>query len=875
VTEDSIADHGADVDPVAVFKKRLQQFQVDCGGPSIRDLERLFAKVGRPQSRSVIQAKLTGRTKPDWAFVESFVEACVLHAGTGRDPDLPMWRDHHNRMQVALARRRAAAPAGPTPPATPAGPTAPAAEPGDPQLAEEATRPGDPHPAAPAPRAGNPQPAPEASQLGDPYRTRDGAQPGNPQPTRPENPQPAPEAARPGDPQPASRSGWGELARARADLAAVIARQWAAEAEARSLYRPDPVRVRWSRTRRPVMPADATPGSARPRWPDSRGELSDLVAQFRRLPTRQMVVIGEPGAGKTVAAIVLTLGLLRDPEPGDPVPVLLTVAGWNPHREHLQTWLARRITEEYPGLANTKIYGPDAAKRLVADGHILPVLDGLDETSPDLCAAAIDALDRASGGGRPFVVTCRREQYEEAVQREGVILASALVVEIEPVVLADAAEFLMARQRQGDTRWATVLDHLRAHPDAPLAQALSTPLMVDLARSAYAGVTADPGELIDSARFPSRTAIEEHLLDSFLPNAYAQGPRPPAAADRPVAAQLYTPAQAQGWLAFLARHLTAGQTRDISWWTMISGLPPLTRGLVLGLPASLAFFLTGLLAGGPLVGAVYGLATAAAGVLANGFASRPEPQHVEMRFRGTGARFAGRFAIGIAIGVALGLGWSLSVGLIALLALVFGAGIGLHVWLEAPAEVNRVADPVLNLRQDRLAAYAFALSYAMSLGLFYGVANTFTEQQRFLPVFGGHFDLALALAGALAGALMGRFTFGLLGGTVYALAGAAMGGMVFPAGGRLSSGLVEGALFGLGAALMVLPGRAWGDFVACRLLLAARGQMPLRLMSFLEDAHQRGVLRQAGAVYQFRHARLQDRLVSDGQRGPSSEAAAS
>jgi hypothetical protein len=609
------------------------------------------------------------------------------------------------------------------------------------------------------------------------------------------------------------------------------------------------------------MPADAAPGSARPPWPDTRGELADLVAQFRRLPTRQLVVIGEPGAGKTVAAIVLTLGLLADPEPGDPVPVLLTVAGWNPHREHVQTWLARRITEEYPGLANTRMYGPGAAGRLVADGHILPVLDGLDETSPGLCAAAIDALDRATGSGRPFVVTCRREQYEEAVQREGVILGSALVVEIDPVVLADAAEFLMARQRQGDTRWATVLDHLRQDPGAPLAQALSTPLMVDLARTAYAPVTADPAELTDPGRFPSRTAVEEHLLDSFLPTAYAQGPRPPAAG-RPVVPPLYTAGQAQQWLTYLARHLTAGQTRDISWWTLFSGLPRLTRGLLLGLPSSLAFFLTGLLAGGPVVGAVYGIATAVAGVLANAFASRREPQHVEIRFRGTGARFAGRFAIGIAIGVALGLGWSLSVGLILLLALVFGTGIGLHVWLEAPAEVNRVADPALNLRQDRLAACAYALSYAMSLGLFYGVANTFTEQQRYLPVFGGSFDLALALAGGLAGALMGLFTFGRLGGVVYAFAAAAMGGMVFPAGGRLSEGLVEGALFGLGAALLVLPGRAWGVFAAGRLLLALRGQLPPRLMSFLDDAHQRGVLRQAGAVYQFRHARLQDRLIS-------------
>jgi hypothetical protein len=32
-------------------------------------------------------------------------------------------------------------------------------------------------------------------------------------------------------------------------------------------------------------------------------------------------------------------------------------------------------------------------------------------------------------------------------------------------------------------------------------------------------------------------------------------------------------------------------------------------------------------------------------------------------------------------------------------------------------------------------------------------------------------------------------------------------------------------------------------------------------MAFLEDAHRRGVLRQVGAVYQFRHAKLQQYLA--------------
>jgi hypothetical protein len=47
-----------------------------------------------------------------------------------------------------------------------------------------------------------------------------------------------------------------------------------------------------------------------------------------------------------------------------------------------------------------------------------------------------------------------------------------------------------------------------------------------------------------------------------------------------------------------------------------------------------------------------------------------------------------------------------------------------------------------------------------------------------------------------------------------------------------------------------------------RTQLAMRRRLPWSLMDFLADAHQRGVLRQAGAVYQFRHIDLQHRLAA-------------
>lgn len=59
---------------------------------------------------------------------------------------------------------------------------------------------------------------------------------------------------------------------------------------------------------------------------------------------------------------------------------------------------------------------------------------------------------------------------------------------------------------------------------------------------------------------------------------------------------------------------------------------------------------------------------------------------------------------------------------------------------------------------------------------------------------------------------------------------------------------------------------ASGRFADTRIWLAGRRRMPLRPMAFLSDAHERGVLRQTGAAYQFRHLRLQQHLAAQHPR---------
>lgn len=59
-----------------------------------------------------------------------------------------------------------------------------------------------------------------------------------------------------------------------------------------------------------------------------------------------------------------------------------------------------------------------------------------------------------------------------------------------------------------------------------------------------------------------------------------------------------------------------------------------------------------------------------------------------------------------------------------------------------------------------------------------------------------------------------------------------------------------------------------GRFLSARAWLALRGRLPWRLLAFVEDARERGVLRQVNGYYEFRHRLLQRHLAEDEFAGP-------
>ena len=148
----------------------------------------------------------------------------------------------------------------------------------------------------------------------------------------------------------------------------------------------------------------------------AKGTLAEVVGYYRTLRPRRMVITGAAGSGKTVLAIELILGLLKD-RAEDPVPVRIPAAllhTGRPPESAVPDWLVVHLTRTYRL--------PEAAAReLVAARMVLPVLDGLDEMDAEAepgyasraartiraCNAYLDGTQQAG-----LVLTCRTDQYQ-------------------------------------------------------------------------------------------------------------------------------------------------------------------------------------------------------------------------------------------------------------------------------------------------------------------------------------------------------------------------------------------------------------------------------------------------------------------------------
>jgi hypothetical protein len=359
-----------------------------------------------------------------------------------------------------------------------------------------------------------------------------------------------------------------------------------------------------------------------------------------------------------------------------------------------------------------------------------------------------------------------------------------------------------------------LVDRVRHDPGCPVAQALDSPLMLGLLRDTYTSVD-DVDELLDLDRFPTRAKVEDHLLRRVLPVAYQPQPGEPR--------QRYTHDQAKRWLTSFARQMHQDNTRDLAWWRLSEVVPPLQCAIVYatvtGLLSGLLFGALGVLAGAPLRGLFGGFAL---GPCAAAFDALVVTRDVRAARRASVRRIAvGYVLTAVATGVLTG---ALLVGAQqgAVEGLVAGLGVGLLVGVPAVMWAGR--------------SIVFISRPAAAAGGLLSPAACWVQNRRQAMLFGSLLGATVGVTLVAACLLVGE-----------PLARVALPGMAEPVV--------------MTAFTMTLSLRAKTTLAAVQLWFRCRGHYPVRVIAFLEDARSRNVLRSAGSVYQFRHARLQDVLT--------------
>ncbi|NEP63558.1 MAG: protein kinase [Symploca sp. SIO2G7] len=242
---------------------------------------------------------------------------------------------------------------------------------------------------------------------------------------------------------------------------------------------------------------------------------------------RSLLILGEPGAGKTTTLLELTRDLLdiAKIDVTQPIPVVFNLSSWKGGKQTIRDWLVQELNTKYQ-------VSREIAKNWVKEGQLLLLLDGLDEVNVQLRETCVLAINQFSQehGTTEIVVCCRIQDYQAINHR----LSLQAAICLQTLSLQQIYQYL----NSAGVELAAVSKALQE--DTALQELASSPLMLSIITLAYQGISRED--------LPTVSAIEErrqHLFDAYILRMLSHRSTE----------QSYPKEQVIHWLSWLAQRL--------------------------------------------------------------------------------------------------------------------------------------------------------------------------------------------------------------------------------------------------------------------------------------------------------------------------------
>ena len=587
---------------------------------------------------------------------------------------------------------------------------------------------------------------------------------------------------------------------------------------------------------------------------------TQVTSIFDQMGTgRSLLILGEPGAGKTTTLLQLARNLIgrAEQDVNHLIPVILNLSSWTNPTQPIATWIVDEL--------NTKYQVPKAiGQAWLRQQQLLLLLDGLDEVRQDArnsCVAALNAFQQEYSS--ELVVCSRIRDYEQLSHRlnvqTAIYLRSLTPEQIQLYLDSLGAELTGLKQLLRE--------------DEALRELAQSPLLLNIMVLAYQGMTPE-----DLPKATMQVERRKQVFDAYIDRMLQrQG-------NRLYTHGQYTHDQIRHWLSWLAQQLMQHsqtiflierldrhwlQTNTQRWrYTLIStSMIGLFMGLTFGLAMGWSFGLQqGILAG--LVAGFINLLLQIIVVWMILVVEQMPMNSTRLKLE----KWAYSISAGVSIGTVFGLLAGLLQGLTAGIVSGFIGGVvsGLIDWRTGGTFTQSTLDPTERLQwswQNIKAKLIFWLPVGTVTGFVYHLLGA-TSVTLPIAIFSGW------LTGLIAGILTGLSSSseietktipnqGTWQSAQNFLLVALMGTLLLSlAGWLLNMPIFFAIIFGLLISLSV-GGSGCVVHFSLRLVCWCDRHMPWNYARFLNYATQLTFLQKVGGGYIFTHRLLMEHFAQN------------